>query len=64
MISDILSDASAEISRYMQEMPEVYSDYDICCRIKACQREMDALRQLLDTPPIHCHGARRTPCER
>ena len=52
MISDILSDASYEITRYMQEMPEVYSDYDIRERIKACQREMDAVRQLLDTPPF------------
>ena len=52
MISDILSDASAEITRYLTELPECYSEPAILAQILAVQRHMDNVRILLDTPPV------------
>lgn len=49
MISDILSEASAEIRRYQTEQPSVYRRWQQ--RLDALTTEMDALRAELDTPP-------------
>jgi len=49
MISDVLSDAIAEIRQYQAEMPEVYGK--IKRKIDTVVTIMDALRAELDAPP-------------
>lgn len=52
MISDVLSDASAEINRYMTEMPDAYNPGEpLTERIVAMATEMDRIRTILDTSP-------------
>ncbi len=51
MISDVLSEADAEIRRYLRDMPDVYAaDRE---KIQTVLAAMDSLRAYLDTPPGH-----------
>jgi hypothetical protein len=51
MISDVLSDASSEMTRYLREMPDLYAD---CLdEVLAVRAAMDALRRKLDNPLGH-----------
>ena len=49
MISDTLSDAAAEIRRYLAEQPEVYAH--VRPKIDVALAVLDAIRMELDTPP-------------
>jgi hypothetical protein len=49
MISDTLSDAAAEIRRYLKDMPHVYAD--TAPLIGDLLKKMDTVRALLDAPP-------------
>ena len=52
MISDVLSEAVTDIRDYLTRMPDVYPPGDpVTVRITALVTEMDAVRQVLDTPP-------------
>lgn len=54
MISDVLHEAAAEIRRYLDREPMVYPPGDpLTSRIKACAEEMEAIRQVLDSPYQH-----------
>lgn len=52
MISDVLSEAVAEIDRYLTT-----PTFSVCYvgemrqRIRKCRNEMEAIRRVLDTPP-------------
>lgn len=49
MISDVLSDAVAEIEEYQREMPDVYTD--VISDISVVKTVMDGLRMVLDAAP-------------
>jgi hypothetical protein len=49
VISDVLSDAVAEIERYQRDMPGCYDG--LRDQIEAAKAVMDALRTYLDFPP-------------
>jgi hypothetical protein len=53
MISDTLSAAVTEINRYLSDpaFSRFYSEPALFARIVALRNEMDAVRQMLDTPP-------------
>lgn len=48
-ISDVLFEAADDIREYLKEMPDTYQDYRL--RLLALLRNMDKLREELDTPP-------------
>jgi hypothetical protein len=49
MISDTLSDAVRELSRYQQELPDIYNPYFE--KIEFVKQQMDMLRATLDRVP-------------
>jgi hypothetical protein len=49
MISDVLSDAVAEIRQYQRDFPEVYDSLKL--EIAHVIEVMEELRRYLDTPP-------------
>ncbi len=52
MISDILFEASREITDYLKSLPDVYPpNTRLTARILAVQNAMDELRMTLDTAP-------------
>ncbi len=57
MISDVLSEAIAEIDRYLADDTYGYGGSDLHERIMRVRNEMDLLRILLDTPPAPRHGS-------
>jgi hypothetical protein len=60
MISDVLSDASNAITRYLRDMPETYAD---CLdEVLAVRAAMDALRRMLDNPLGHWDPQAPTRC--
>lgn len=50
MISDVLSDAHAEISRYQREMPDVYDA--ISAELEDLKQRMERVRIWLDSMPF------------
>ena len=57
MISDVLSDAAAEIRAYQRGLPEVYGKR-WHAEIEAVLAAMDALRVKLDAPPDAANDGR------
>lgn len=55
MISDILSDALAEIERYQTDpvFAPAYADPEIRARIETVKAAMRELQGILDTPPVY-----------
>jgi hypothetical protein len=61
MISDVLSEAVAEIDRYLNDDTYGYDGSELHERIVRVRNEMDLLRILLDTPPAAHHGSETGP---
>jgi hypothetical protein len=62
MVSDVLSDAIAEIREWQRILPKIYGNWPELERVVLA---MDELRQTLDTPPLQAkRRARRAKARR